>query len=534
MAKKKKKKQKAFDPEVDTGQGKPVRARVAVGDVNDKFSTYPSNGLTPKRLARIFRAADDGDVREQMELFEEIEEKDPHLFSQLQTRKLAVTGLDWEVQPFSSSETDKAVADFVDRQLKGFEDLDSIFIDMLDAIGKGVSVMEIEWGIGADGSNVIEDIVYVHPKKLVWNSQTDEMEICTREFPSGITLPENKFVVHKYKAKSGHTSRNGILRVVAWMYLFKNYDVKDWVAFCEIFGMPLRLGKYSQAASEKDKKALMEAIYNLGSDAAGIIPDSTVIEFIESQKTTSVEIYEKLARYCDEQVSKAVLGQTLSSDSGGGSYAQGKVHNEVRHDLTVADAKALAVTIRRDIIRPLVEYNFGYGVDIPLFGFDCQEAEDQKETVEIYRTLVCDMGLKVPESHLYRKFNIPKPEDGEDILKPNISPQMQQPMAEDDLISHSLKQDSKTEELSVENMEAQDHIDTMAMEAMKHSEDAFREMMKPLLEIVDTTDDLETLREALKDDKKIEELYRKMDSPELEDVLHQAIYLSELIGRSVE
>ena len=74
--------------------------------------------------------------------------------------------------------------------------------------------------------------------------------------------------MNKYKAKSGHTSRNGILRVVSWMYLFKNYDVKDWVAFCEVFGMPLRLGKYSAAASDDDKKALMEAIYSLGSDAA--------------------------------------------------------------------------------------------------------------------------------------------------------------------------------------------------------------------------------------------------------------------------
>ena len=156
----------------------------------------------------------------------------------------------------------------------------------------------------------------------------------------------------------------------------------------------------------------MEAIYSLGTDAAGIIPDSTIVEFIESQKTTSVEIYEKLARYCDEQISKAVLGQTLSSDSGGGSYAQGKVHNEVRHDLTVGDAKALAVTVRRDIIRPLVEYNFGYDADVPFFTFDCQEAEDQKETVEIYKTLACDMGLEIPKSHIYKKFNIPKPEDG--------------------------------------------------------------------------------------------------------------------------
>ncbi len=41
MSKKKKKKQ-AFDPDVDTGIGRPVRASVAIGDVNDKYSMYPS------------------------------------------------------------------------------------------------------------------------------------------------------------------------------------------------------------------------------------------------------------------------------------------------------------------------------------------------------------------------------------------------------------------------------------------------------------------------------------------------------------
>lgn len=524
MSKKKKQKDKPFDPKTDTGQGKPVRARVAAGDVGDKFSTYPSNGLTPRRLARIFRSADEGDVREQMELFEEMEEKDPHLFSQMQTRKLAVTGLDWELQPFGDGALDKQVADFVDRQLKSIDNLDDVFIDLLDAIGKGVSVMEIAWGVDASGANVIEDIEYVHPKKLIWNSRTDEMEICTAEFPGGVALPENKFVVHRYKAKSGHASRSGIFRVVAWMYLFKNYDVKDWVAFCEVFGMPLRLGKYSAAASEDDKRELMQAIYSLGSDAAGIVPDSTVIEFIESNKTSSVEIYEKLARYCDEQISKAVLGQTLTSDSGGGSYAQSRTHNEVRHDLTEADAKALAVTIRRDIIRPLVEYNFGYGVPLPFIDFDCEQAEDQKDTVEIYRTLVCDMGLPIPESHIYKKFNIPKPEKSEAVLKP-ASMQRLPDLEPEGQLAYSLKQEGKT---------AQEQVDTMADTAIKNAERAFQEMMKPILNIVDTADDLETLREVLKDEKEIEKLYSRMESPELEDILHQAIYLSELMGRSAE
>ena len=260
--------------ETDGGIRRPAAVRIAAGDVNDKYSEYPSSGLTPRRLARIFREADEGNVRAQMELFEEMEEKDTHLFSQMQTRKLAVTGLDWEVQPFSEDEVDKEIAEFVDCQLKGIEDFDEVLTDMLDAIGKGISIMEICWTV-KDGMDVIGGIEYVHPKKLTWDSVTDELQVCTKEFPSGTALPKNKFVIHKYKAKSGHPSRAGVLRVVSWMYLFKNYDIKDWVAFCEVFGMPLRLGKYDTSASEDDKRQLMEALIRLGTDAAGIGPRST-------------------------------------------------------------------------------------------------------------------------------------------------------------------------------------------------------------------------------------------------------------------
>lgn len=316
------------------------------------------------------------------------------------------------------------------------------------------------------------------------------------------------------------------MRVVSWMYLFKNYDIKDWVSFCEVFGMPLRLGKYDASASEDDKKQLMEAIISLGTDAAGIVPSSTMIEFIESQKTTSVEIYEKLARYCDEQISKAILGQTLTSDSGGGSYAQSKTHDEVRHDLTVADAKALAVTIRRDIIRPLVEFNFGTDVDIPFFGFDCHEVEDQKEVVEIYKTLACDMGLEIPKSHIYKKFNIPKPEDGEEVLEPPRTGISAQPPPMEEAEELKLKQQ--------EGQTEQGQVDAIVSAANKQAEGIFREMVKPIFKMIDKAADMDDLQKVLKDEKKLRELYQEMESPELDDLIQQGIYLSHLIGRSMD
>ena len=59
----------------------------------------------------------------------------------------------------------------------------------------------------------------------------------------------------------------------------------------------------------------MEAIYNLGSDAAGIIPDSTMIEFIESMKRPALGFMKRLQDTVMNRWSKAILGQTLSSDS---------------------------------------------------------------------------------------------------------------------------------------------------------------------------------------------------------------------------
>ena len=96
---------------------RPETQEIAVAQVTDKYSEYPSNGLTPLRLAEIFQEADAGDVLRQMELFEEMEEKDPHLFSQLQTRKNAVTGLDFEIIPFGDDPRDKEIADFIEEQL---------------------------------------------------------------------------------------------------------------------------------------------------------------------------------------------------------------------------------------------------------------------------------------------------------------------------------------------------------------------------------------------------------------------------------
>lgn len=509
---------------------RPDTNEIAVAQVTDKYSEYPSNGLTPVKLAEIFKEADAGDVLRQMELFEEMEEKDPHLFSQLQTRKNAVTGLDFEIIPFSDDPRDKEIADFIEEQINGIESLEDVETDLLDAIGKGFAVSEIMWGYD-EGHVVVREIKSRHQKRFFWDSLDDSFKVRTKDAPEGILLPTNKFIVHRYKARSGHTSRAGILRVVAWMYLFKNYDLKDWVSFAEVYGLPLRLGKYAPGASEADKVALMQALIQIGADAAGIIPDGTSIDFITTEKTSSSDLYERLARYCDEQISKAILGQTLTSDSGGGSYAQSKTHNDVRHDLTVADCKSLASTLRRDLIRPLCIFNFGEDKRVPHIRFDCEESEDLTQTATIIGTLVNEVGLRVPTSFIYKKFSIPEPEADEEVAAPRSTSA--------GLTGLPFKKEPNPAQIALKaegdgGVGTQQHIDKLASAAVRHGAGSFKRAFGPVLKIIEKAESLEELRDMMEDNKAVAELYAAMDVSEVEELLQKVMLYADLEGRVLE
>ena len=403
--------------------------------------------------------------------------------------------------------------------------------DLLDAIGKGFAVSEIMWGYD-EGHVVVKDIRARHQKRFFWDTVDDSFKVRTQEAPEGILLPNNKFILHKYKARSGHPSRAGVLRVTAWMYLFKNYDLKDWVAFCEVYGMPLRLGKYAPGASESDKLALMQALIQLGADAAGIIPDGTSIDFVTTEKTSSTDLYERLARYCDEQISKAVLGQTLTSDSGGGSFAQSKTHNEVRHDLTVADCKALAATLRRDLIRPLCLYNFGEDKRIPKIRFDCEESEDLTQTANVLDVLIGKIGLKVSTGFLYKKFSIPEPEAGEEIATPP-------PATPAGFGNLPFKNTPASGAIALKagaepGVGTQGRIDKLAAAATRKSAGAFKKAFGPVLKLVEKAGSLEELRDMMEDDAAVAEIFDEMDVTDVEELLQKVMIYANLEGRAVE
>ncbi len=381
--------------------------------------SYSSAGLYPQTLASWMRLADEGDTMAYLELAEQIEEKDPHYAGVLAQRKRAVTGLEITVEAASEDTADQEAAQLV-RDWFERDELRSDLFDIMDAVGKGFSVSEIIWNQTATRWT-IERIEWRDPRWFMFDRHDGRTLHLRGEGGQPEPLTPYKYIVHQVKAKSGLPIRAGVIRPVSWFWLYKNFSVRDWVIFAETYGQPLRVGKYGAGASEADRQVLLRAVANLGSDAGAIIPDSMVIEFVkDANPTGSVDLFERLARYCDEQISKAVLGQTTTTDSlSGGGLAGNQSHNAVRGDIADDDAASLAATLNTQLVRPLVDINFGEQKKYPRVRIRRPESVDSAAYGASLQTFV-NLGGKVSAKRAGDKLGLPMAEDGEEVLAPAV------------------------------------------------------------------------------------------------------------------
>lgn len=385
-----------------------------VRGVRSIMTGHPADGLSPQRLAALLRQSEDGrDPEAYLELAEAMEERDLHYVSVLGTRKRQVAQLPITVEAASDDAADQEAADLV-REVLERDTIEDELFDILDNVGKGFSITEILWERGPQRW-MPRRLKRQDPRFFAF-AEDGETPLLRGEGGQLLPLPPYKFIVHTSGSKSGLPIRGGLARPVAWAYLFKNYAIKDWVAFAEIFGLPFRFGRYENGATEADIAKLMRAVADIGTDAAAVFPKSMEVEFLDGKTNAGPELYSKLAEYLDKQVSKAVLGQTATTDSeGGGLGGSGKQHGEVRGDIERADAKAAAATLNRDLVRPLVDLNLGRRQRYPKVVIAREEAEDLKAKVDAVAVLV-PLGLRISESEMRDKLGFADPGPDERIL----------------------------------------------------------------------------------------------------------------------
>jgi phage gp29-like protein len=201
-----------------------------------------------------------------------------------------------------------------------------------------------------------------------------------------------------------------------WSALFRNWTLTDWLRLGEIAWKPWRIGTYKKGASKEDISGLLEVLEGMSTNGVAKIPETVEIDVKWAPNGTTKPMHEVLFETVAREISKATLGQTETIQSSTTSgYAQAKVHNEVRKDLREARAKQVAIDITRDVIRPMVQLNFGPNVRIPTFTFATQDALDLEAFSKGVKNLK-EAGLRIPQSWVREEAGIPEPAEGEELL----------------------------------------------------------------------------------------------------------------------
>lgn len=462
-----------------------------LAQLRHQYENHPSRGLTPARLAMILQNAERGDLVAQHELFQDMEEKDGHLFSVMDQRRSAVKRLDWSiVPPEGASAAETQDAEYVEEVLKSLEDFDDVLFDMTDAIGHGFSALELQWGR-------VEKVLMptkIEHRPQSWfqiaiNPEISRNELRLRDNSvDGAALWSGGWILHQHRARSGYISRSGLYRVMAWPFLFKNYAVRDLAEFLEIYGLPLRLGTYNASATEKDKATLLRAVVNIGHDAAAIIPQGMMIDFKEAAKGDN-KAFDSMINLMERIQSKVALGGTLTSGEGShGTQALGKIHQDIALHLRDSDAKQIANTLTKQVIYPILALNRGLR-DMrrcPRIVFDTQEPEDIKLLSESVPKLVA-MGMRIPLDWAHDKLKIPKAADGDQVLSMG---QAAKPTPEDPALTKS-KQRSQGDPVEL------DELDDLASGMGEEWQEVMAETLEPVQQALANASSLEEFRDGL-------------------------------------
>lgn len=306
---------------------------------------------------------------------------DDQVMATFQQRRLAVTGLDWEVQ--SGDEDDPRAAEAaaeLEADLKRIN-WDRITDQVLFGIFFGFSVAEVMWTI-RDGRWAIDDILVRNRVRFEFG-QNGRLFLKTLARPEGEEIPAEKFWIHRVGASHADNPHGrGLAHYLYWPVLFKRDGVRYWMTFLDKFGGPTILGKLPKGQIENQvfRDKVLETLRSIQTDSAAVIPDSVIVELLEATRGGTAD-YQNFGEFWNAAISKVVLSSTMTVDAEGGQY-KGEVHKAVRDEVLQGDSDELTGSFAR-IAKMWTDLNYGdEAVAAPIVKRRTEQPEDTNETAE--------------------------------------------------------------------------------------------------------------------------------------------------------
>lgn len=408
--------------------------------LDDKYPYHWGAMMTVAVVTSRMRQCEQGDRRQWVDLLTELREGHPHAHAVLAKRFAKTSSLPWElVRPETKSAADEAraemIARFVEGEIKRIPSWKQHVHGLCWAGFNGASSREIMWGRDSDGIHV-ESLRLVHTRRIgfgnefkpyIENGSMGSQRIDPAAYPG-------KFIMHLPSMADEHPTRTGLGRVLAYWMSFGRFVNRSWLNYTERFGNPFPVATWRTnreedgVATDEEIESAKQLVKDIGrgSQPGWAGPDTIKLEIFGpggkssgggSGENTNHKAY---LAFINAEISKAVEGGDLNTESRQtGSRALGESQADDAASMAVDDAGQLDETITRDLVRWIVEFNFGADAArrlCPTYHTVVQKPEDRKYMAEIIATAKRDCGMRVPAKWAHEKLSIPQPQDGEAVL----------------------------------------------------------------------------------------------------------------------
>lgn len=265
--------------------------------------------------------------------------------------------------------------DFINNMLLNMDvEINEVIKRMLTALLWGFSASELIYEINLDGKLVVKTIEPIHIKTLQKNpfifDNKKELKALHQDWDGEqVDIPVNKVLLYSFNDDYNDYYGNGLLNDFKPIVEDK-LNINNWLmTFLERHESPTLYAKLN--GSSYDRERIIEAFSQIKDGTSGIVIDAEDdVGTLESQHRG--ETFFSTLQYKDNQIFRRFyLGNLLLGDnSQTGTYAQSQT--QLDFGLLVFDGilEELANCIQKQIINPLILFNYENLEGVPTFKFD--------------------------------------------------------------------------------------------------------------------------------------------------------------------
>jgi len=275
---------------------------------------------------------------------------DAHVTACIGQRKNQLLSCDFNIYDKAGKEIEDKTLTFETKWFREY--LEYVF----ESILYGHSLIQFEDVINLGGIEQFKEIelvprIYVRPERHYVVNSAAAMP------PDGVDYLELPY--SNWSLSVGKSRDLGLLLKVTPLVIWKKNALGAWAEYIEKFGSPVRIGK-TDSTDKESVDQMQGMLQNMGVAAWGLFKTDDIIEFIESNHTDAYEVFDKMIERCNSEISKLILGQTMTTDNGS-SRSQAEVHERILKEFGDAD-KQFIYTVNNTQLLPLMN-RLGFGLD---------------------------------------------------------------------------------------------------------------------------------------------------------------------------